>query len=604
MSRPVRNIAIIAHVDHGKTTLVDALLRFSGAFARNEGQQERALDRMDLERERGITILAKCTGLIWRHTKINVVDTPGHADFGGEVERVLRMVDSVLLVIDACEGPQPQTRFVTDKALRLHLRPIVVVNKIDRPQANPELAINRTFDLLVNLHATDEQLDFPIVYTSAIAGTSTVDLSTPGQTMGPLLDLIVDKAPPPPAAKAEQIGIQVATLEHDDYLGYLAVGRIASGKIVDNQSCLLLRQYGEPERFRVTRIVTFLGLGRQIVSAAETGDIVGVAGMTELAVGDTITDPEQPVTLEPINVEPPTVRIQMMVDDGPFSGTEGTYSTTRHLRARLVKELKVNIALSVKDTASPDVFDVIGRGELHLSVLIETMRREGYEFCISKPRVVQRVDNGLVLEPYEKAWFELDQLYSGPVIESVGRRRGRVIDIQTLESGRSQIEAIIPTRGLIGYRTQFLTETRGTGIMNWLFHEWGPPAGEIRGRSSGAIIAQDHGPTVPYALFSIQERGELIVGPGVEVYAGQVIGFHSRGSDLIVNPSKTKKLTNIRSAANDENVLLTPPRQLSLEEMMSLINDDEWIEVTPMAIRIRKRQLDHSLRKREQRDDA
>jgi GTP-binding protein len=595
----VRNIAIIAHVDHGKTTLVDGFLRQAGSFRTGEVLADCALDSNDLERERGITILAKFTAITWRGMRINIVDTPGHADFGGEVERVLKMVDSVLLLVDAFDGPMPQTRFVTRKALALGLRPILVVNKIDRPGCDPEAAVNETFDLFCALGATDQQLDFPVIYASGREGYAVRSLADERKDLSPLLDLVLEKVPPPAAEVAAPLAMHVATLDYDDYLGYVAIGRILSGRVKTGDRCLCVHRDGKREEFRVQKILGYQALKRFELAEAAAGDICAVTGMQDLTVGETITEVARPIVLPLLEIEEPTVKMQFIVNNGPFVGTEGKYVTSRNLRERLLKEVKSNVALRVLETDSPDTFDVMGRGELHLSVLIETMRREGYELLVSQPQVIFREgENGEKLEPYEEAVIDVDEAYAGAVIEELGRRGGRMQDMSPSGEGRRRLEYLLPARALIGYRSQFLTDTRGTGILNHNFAHYGPYAGAFKPRSAGVLIVQDQGETNTYALFYLQERGPLFMGPGHKVYGGQIVGQHCRPDDIVVNPSKAKKLTNIRTTAADEKLFLTPPRELPLEAALEFINDDELVEVTPKSIRLRKRILDHNERKR------
>jgi GTP-binding protein len=596
----VRNIAIVAHVDHGKTTLVDGLLKQAGAFRRGEVVRECALDSNELERERGITIVSKCTAITYKTTRINIVDTPGHADFGGEVERVLRMVDSVLLLVDAFEGPLPQTRFVTRKALALGLRPILVVNKIDRDGCDPHGTVNGVFDLFVALGATDAQLDFPVIFASGRNGYAVKDPADPPGDLTPLLDLIVEKVPPPRVDVDSPLCLQVATLDYDDYLGYVAIGRMEAGRIAMGDRVLLASGHegGRREEFRVQKLLAYQGLRRFEVAESGAGDIVAVTGMTELNVGETITAIATPRILPPLSVDEPTISMQFIANNGPFAGTEGKYVTTRNLRERLTKELKSNVALRVEDTDAPDVFKVSGRGELHLAVLIETMRREGYELCVSQPQVIFRDGPEGRQEPYEDLLIDVDEPYVGVVIEKLGRRAGRMREMGPAGPGRTRIEFTIPSRGLIGYRNEFLTDTRGTGILNHSFREYGAYAGPLKGRVNGVLIVQDPGESNTYALFYLQERGQLFMGTGERVYAGQILGMHARDNDLIVNPCKTKKLTNIRTTAADEKLFLTPPRIMTLEAALEFINEDELVEITPKAIRLRKRFLDHNLRKR------
>lgn len=595
----VRNIAIVAHVDHGKTTLVDGLLKQAGSFRRGEVIHECALDSNELERERGITILSKCTAITYKGTRINIVDTPGHADFGGEVERVLRMVDSVVLLVDAFEGPLPQTRFVTKKAFQLGLAPIVVINKIDRPGCDPQGTLNAVFDLFCALDATEAQLDFPVVYASGRSGYAVVHLDDDKKDLSPLLDMILQRVPGPAVEDAAPLCMQVATLDYDDYLGYVAIGRITAGRLAMGDR-VLINHRNSQETFRVAKLLAFQSLKRFEVGEAQAGDIVAVTGMNELNVGETITSIESPTFLPTLTVDEPTITMQFIANNGPFSGTEGKYVTTRNIRDRLWKEIKSNVALRVEETESADTFKVSGRGELHLSVLIETMRREGFELCVSQPQVIFREGEAGEgkLEPYEDLLVDVDDPFVGIVIERLGRRAGRMRDMGPAGTGRTRIEFTVPSRGLIGYRSEFLTDTRGTGIMNHSFREYAPFAGPLKGRQNGVLIVQDAGETNTYALFYLQERGALFVGPGERVYVGQIVGQHCRDNDLIVNPNKAKKLTNIRTTAADEKLFLTPPKILSLEAALEFINDDELVEVTPRSIRLRKRYLDHNARKR------
>ncbi len=612
MSAPrtdVRNIAIIAHVDHGKTTLVDGLLKQAGAFRRGEVVNECALDSNPLERERGITILSKNTAITWgqgtRATRINIVDTPGHADFGGEVERVLRMVDSVLLLVDAFEGPMPQTRFVTKKALALGLKPILVVNKIDRPGCDPTGTVDEVFDLFVHLGANDAQLDFPIIYASGRQGYAIHELSDEPHDLAPLLDLILEKVEPPVVDLDAPLCMQVATLDYDDYLGYVAIGRISAGKVKMGDRVLCAHRDGKREEFRVQKVLASQGLRRFEIAEGSAGDIVAVTGMSELNVGETLTDIVQPTILPLLTIDEPTLSMQFIANDGPFAGQEGKYVTTRNLRERLEKELKSNVALRVEDTALPNIFKVSGRGELHLTVLIETMRREGFELCVSQPEVIfKTAESGEKLEPYEDVLIDVEQSYAGAVIEKLGSRGARMTDMAPTGDGRTRIEFLCPSRGLIGYRNEFLTDTRGTGVLNHNFRDYGAYVGPMKGRAQGVLIAQDPGETNTYGLFYLQERGALFLGPQINVYGGQIVGLHSRENDLIVNPSKAKQLNNIRTHAADEKLFLTPPLSLTLEQAIELINDDELVEVTPKAIRLRKRVLDHNARKRSEKETS
>jgi GTP-binding protein len=595
----IRNIAIIAHVDHGKTTLVDGLLKQAGTFRTGEVVAERAMDSNDLERERGITILSKCTAVTWKGTKINIVDTPGHADFGGEVERVLGMVDSVLLLVDAYEGAMPQTRFVTQKAFEMGLSPIVVVNKIDRPGVDPHDVMDQVFELFISLGATDAQLDFPVIYASGRQGFAVRELDDERKDLSPLLDLIVEKVPPAAGDPDAPLCMQVATLDYDDYLGYMAIGRMRAGRAKVGDRVLLAHRGGEREEFRVQKVLGFQGLKRFELAEAFAGDIVAITGMSELNVGETITSITEPTILPLLKIDAPTISMHFRVNDGPFAGREGKYVTSRNLRERLLREIKSNVALRVEETDDAGVFKVSGRGELHLSVLIETMRREGYELCVSQPRVIlQTGPNGEALEPYEDAVIDLDENYVGAVVEELGRRSGQMREMRPSAPGRTRLEYRIPARGLIGYRSQFLTDTRGTGVLYTQFAEYGPVGGAIRSRQNGVLVANEEGLSNAYALFYLQERGQLFIGPNVKVYGGMVVGIHQRDNDLVVNPCKTKKLTNIRTTAADEKLILAPPRQVTLEYALEFINDDELVEVTPATIRLRKAVLDHNARKR------
>ena len=619
----VRNVAIIAHVDHGKTTLVDSLLSIAGAFERGEGDTAQALDSGDLERERGITITSKPTALVHGDVRINLVDTPGHADFGGEVERVLNMVDAVLLIVDAVEGPMPQTRFVTEKAVARGLRVLLVVNKIDRAAAEPHRAVDATFDLLAALDASEEQLDFPVVYTSAVERYAMNDPEGDRLDMAVVLDMIVEHAPAPSVDLDGPPAMWISTLMHDPYLGYLAIGRIRAGRIEVGRRLALMRpepreaeaggavaseeSSGEvaatcAEVFRVSKILVFQGLRRFELDAAEAGDIVAVAGMGTLQVGDTLTseDPEQRTVFPALTVDPPTLTMRFRVNDGPFAGQEGQFVTSRKIRERLMREIKSNVALQVEDTESPEEFEVRGRGELHLSVLIETMRREGYELCVSKPRVILHRHEHGITEPYERVVAQCDSEYAGTIIERLGKH-GEMLAMEEDGPGRTRMEFRVPTRSLIGYRSEFLTQTRGTGVLSSIFDGYGRYLGPLKQRSHGVIIVLERGETITYSLHRLQERGVLFVGPQVQVYPGMIIGAHSRDTDIIVNPCHTKKLTNIRSAGADEKLFLTPARELSLEQALAFIEDDELVEVTPKNLRLRKRVLDHNLRKREEK---
>ncbi len=595
----IRNVAIIAHVDHGKTTLVDGLLKQAGTFRTGEVVAERAMDSNDLERERGITILSKCTAVTWKGTRINIVDTPGHADFGGEVERVLGMVDSVLLLVDAYEGAMPQTRFVTQKAFEMGLNPIVVVNKIDRPGVDPHDVMDQVFELFVSLGATDKQLDFPVIYASGRQGYAINELGQTPKDLAPLLDLIVEKVPPASGDPDAPLLMQVATLDYDDFLGYLAIGRMRKGRSKVGDRVLLAHRDGKKEEFRVQKVLGFQGLKRFELAEAIAGDIVAFTGMAELNVGETITSIQNPTILPLLKVDAPTITMNFRVNDGPFAGREGKWVTSRNLKERLDREIKSNVALRVEETDSAGVFKVSGRGELHLTVLIETMRREGYELCVSQPQVILHTDErGKPTEPYEDAVIDLDENYVGPVVAELNRRLGVMREMRPSAPGRTRLEYRIPARGLIGYRSQFMTDTRGTGVLYTQFAEYGPQGPDIRTRQNGVLISSEDGVTNAYGLFYLQERGQMFVAPNIKNYSGMIVGIHARDNDLVVNPNKVKKLTNIRTTAADEKLVLAPPRQLTLEYALEFINDDELVEVTPQSIRLRKMILDHSLRRR------
>jgi len=601
----IRNIAIIAHVDHGKTTLVDKVLRDAGSFRKGEVVAERAMDSNDQERERGITILAKCTAVTWKGVRINIVDTPGHADFGGEVERVLRMVDSVLLLVDAFEGPMPQTRFVTKKALALGLRPILVVNKIDREGCDPHGTVDAVFDLFDSLGATDHQMDFPVIFASGREGWATHDPDVKTENLAQLLDMVIEKVPPPPGDLDSALAMQAATLAYDDYLGYLAIGRVHAGRVKTGDRVALIRTGGAREEFRVQKVLGFQGLKRFELAEGGAGDIVAVTGMENLNVGETITSIESPQSLPPLGVDEPTITMMFCANNGPLVGTEGKWVTTRALRDRLYKEVKSNVALRVEDTDLPDIFKVSGRGELHLAVLIENMRREGFELCVSQPKVIFKEGaGGEKLEPYEDVTIDVESQYQGAVIEKLGSRGGQMRELAPLPGERVRLEYVMPSRGLIGYRSEFMTDTRGTGVLYHVFSEYGPYTGDFKGRLNGVLIAQDPGETNLYALNYLQDRGILFVGPQEKVYMGMIIGQHSRDNDLVVNPSKAKQLTNFRTHAADEKQYLPPPRVMTLEAAMEYINDDELVEVTPKSIRLRKKILDHNARKSDEKKRA
>ncbi|MBU3694581.1 MAG: translational GTPase TypA [Rhodocyclaceae bacterium] len=603
-SRAIRNIAIIAHVDHGKTTLVDQLLRQSGTFRDNQQVAERVMDSNDLEKERGITILAKNCAISWGDTHINIVDTPGHADFGGEVERVLSMVDGVLLLVDAVEGPMPQTRFVTRKALAQGLKPIVVINKIDRPGSRPDWVINHTFDLFDKLGATEEQLDFPVVYASALNGYAMLDAAKPGSDMTALYEAIIKHVPPPEVDEDAPLQLQICSLDYSTYVGQIGVGRITRGRIRPNQPVTVL--YGDESRgnAKVGQVLKFRGLEREQAEEARAGDIVLVTGIEQVNIGVTLCDPEQPDALPPIAVDEPTLTMTFQVNNSPLAGREGKFVTSRQIRERLDRELLKNVALRVEDTSEADSFLVSGRGELHLTILLENMRREGYELAVSRPRVVFREVNGEKCEPYEMLTVDVEEDHQGGVMEELGRRRGELQDMAPDGKGRVRLEYRIPARGLIGFQGEFLTLTRGTGLASHVFDDYGPMAGAMAERRNGVLISQDDGAAVAYALWKLQDRGRMFVSPGEAVYEGMVIGIHSRDNDLVVNPIKTKQLTNVRSSGKDEAVTLTPPIQLTLESAIEFIADDELVEITPKNIRLRKRHLIEHERKRANKAEA
>ena len=601
----LRNIAIIAHVDHGKTTLVDELLKQSGAFRENQAVAERAMDSNDLERERGITILAKATSVEWKGTRINIVDTPGHADFGGEVERILSMVDGVVLLVDAAEGPMPQTKFVTSKALALGLRPIVVLNKVDKPDAEPDRALDEVFDLFASLDADDEQLDFPAMYASGRAGWADQELDGPRKDLSALLDLIVDHVPAPRQQDRsdEPFSMLATTLGADPFIGRLLTGRVESGRLKTGETLKALSRKGERiEQFRVTKILAFRGWAQVPIDEAVAGDIVSLAGMAKATVADTLCDPqiETPIPAQPI--DPPTITVTFGINDSPMAGQDGKKVQSRVIRERLMKEAESNVAIRVTDTPGGEAFEVAGRGELQMGVLIENMRREGFELSVSRPQVLFREVDGQQLEPVEEVTIDVDDEFSGAVIEKItGTRRGDLVEMKPAGAGKTRIVAHVPSRGLIGYHGEFLTDTRGTGVLNRVFHEWAPHKGPIPGRRAGVLISMEKGVSVAYALFNLEDRGRMFIGAQEPVYQGMVIGEHSRDNDLEVNPLKGKKLTNIRASGSDEAVRLTTPVRFSLEEAIAYIDDDELVEVTPNAIRLRKRFLDPHERKRQSR---
>ncbi|MDO5647396.1 translational GTPase TypA [Paracoccus sp. (in: a-proteobacteria)] len=604
----IRNIAIIAHVDHGKTTLVDQLLRQSGSFRENQAVAERVMDSNDIERERGITILAKATSVEWKGTRINIVDTPGHADFGGEVERILSMVDGVCLLVDAAEGPMPQTKFVTSKALALGLRPIVVLNKVDKPAAEPDQALDEVFDLFANLGANDEQLDFPHVYASGIGGWADATLDGPRQDMSALFDLILQHVQPPKQIEreAEPFQMLAVTLGSDNFLGRLLTGRVEAGRAKAGDTVKALSRDGERiEQFRISKILAFRGLTQQPIDEAVAGDIVTLAGMAKATVADTLCAPDVDTALPAQPIDPPTISVTFGINDSPLAGRDGNKVQSRVIRERLMKEAESNVAIRVEDTPGGEAFIVSGRGELQMGVLIENMRREGFELSISRPRVIFGEENGERMEPIEEVIIDVDDDYTGAVIEKLtGDRKGDMVDMRPAGHGKTRIVAHVPSRGLIGYHGEFMTDTRGNGVLNRIFHGWAPYKGAIQGRRQGVLISMEDGVSVAYALWNLEDRGKMFIGAQEQVYQGMIIGEHSRDNDLEVNPLKGKKLTNVRASGTDEAVRLTPPVRMSLEEAIAYINDDELVEVTPKNIRLRKRYLDPHERKRQARADG
>jgi GTP-binding protein len=599
----LRNIAIIAHVDHGKTTLVDELLRQSGAFRENQRVVERAMDSNDLERERGITILAKCTSVVWKDTRINIVDTPGHADFGGEVERILNMVDGAIVLVDASEGPLPQTKFVVSKALKRGLRPIVAINKIDRPDERHGDVLNEIFDLFANLDATNEQLDFPVLYGSGRDGWMAAAPEGPKESLAPLFDLVLSHVPPP-KVEAGPLRMLATTLEADPYLGRILTGRITSGTLKPGQALKALHRDGSLiENFRVTKVLAFRGLERTTIEQAEAGDIVAVAGMSEATVADTLCDPAvaEPIAAQPI--DPPTLSMTFRINDGPFAGKEGDKVQSRVIRDRLLKEAERNIAIHIEENTDKDSLTVSGRGELQLAILIENMRREGFELTVSRPRVVFKTDEvtGERLEPIEEVIIDVDEEHSGVIVQKLSERRADLMEMRPSGGGRQRLVFHAPTRGLLGYQSELLSDTRGTAVMNRLFHEYAPYKGEIPGRRNGVLISNSVGEATAYSLFYLQERGPIMITPQTRVYEGMIVGQHSRENDLIVNVIENKKLTNIRAAGKDDALTLTPPMKLSLERSLSYIADDELVEITPESVRLRKRWLDPNTRKKMER---
>ncbi len=611
MTRAIRNIAIIAHVDHGKTTLVDKLLHQAGTFAAHQHVAERVMDSNDLERERGITILAKNTAVNYQGTHINIVDTPGHADFGGEVERVLSMVDGVLLLVDAVEGPMPQTRFVTRKALARGLKPIVVVNKVDRPGARPDWVVDHTFDLFDKLGATEEQMDFPVVYASALNGWAVLNLAdaphsgaSEGLSMQPLFETILKHVPVPVGNPDEPLQLQISALDYSSFVGRIGIGRIRRGRLKTGQDVVILNGHGEPKKARVNQVLCFQGLTRVPMEIAEAGDIVLVNGIEDIGIGVTLADPECPEALPLPTVDEPTLTMHFQVNTSPYAGQEGKFVTSRQLRERLHKELLTNVALRVEDTADADVFLISGRGELHLTILLENMRREGYELAVSRPRVVIREINGEKCEPFEMLTVDVEEANQGAVMEALGQRCGELQDMAPDSRGRVRLDYRIPARGLIGFQSDFMTMARGTGILSHVFDGYAPMKPEIPERRNGTLVSAEKGEAVAYALWKLQERGRMFVSPGNRLYEGMVIGIHSRDNDLVVNPIKTKQLTNIRAAGKDEAIMLTPPIALTLERAVEFIADDELVEITPQTIRIRKRHLKENERKRAAREAA
>ena len=596
--KQIRNIAIIAHVDHGKTTLVDQLLRQSGTFRANQQVDERVMDSNDLEKERGITILAKNTAIDYEGYHINIVDTPGHADFGGEVERVLGMVDCVVLLVDAQEGPMPQTRFVTKKALALGLKPIVVINKIDKPSARPSWVIDQTFELFDNLGATDEQLDFPIVYASGLSGFAKLEETDESNDMRPLFDTILKHTPAPSGSADETLQLQISQLDYDNYTGRLGIGRILNGRIKPGQVVAVMNHDQQIAQGRINQLLGFKGLERVPLEEAEAGDIVIISGIEDIGIGVTITDKDNPKGLPMLSVDEPTLTMDFMVNTSPLAGTEGKFVTSRQIRDRLQKELLTNVALRVEDTADADVFRVSGRGELHLTILLENMRREGYELAVGKPRVVYRDIDGQKCEPYENLTVDVPDDNQGGVMEELGRRRGELTNMESDGNGRTRLEYHIPARGLIGFQGEFMTLTRGVGLMSHVFDDYAPVKPDMPGRHNGVLVSQEQGEAVAYALWNLEDRGRMFVSPNDKIYEGMIIGIHSRENDLVVNPLKGKKLTNVRASGTDEAVRLTTPIKLTLEGAVEFIDDDELVEITPQSIRLRKRYLSELERRR------
>ena len=593
----IRNIAVIAHVDHGKTTMVDELLKQSGTFSDHQAVGERVMDSNDIERERGITILSKNTSIRYKEYKINIIDTPGHADFGGEVERVLKMVDGVLLLVDAQEGVMPQTKFVVKKALSLGLRPIVVINKIDKPAADPDRVINEIFDLFVALDANDEQLEFPIVYAAAKNGYAKHKLEDENTDMGPLFEAIINHVPAPSGKDENPLQLQVFTLDYDNYVGKIGIARIFNGKINKNQSVMLAKADGSKTTGRISKLIGFLGLERIDIESANSGDIVAIAGFDALDVGDSVVDPNNPMPLDPLHIEEPTLSVVFSVNDSPLAGTEGKFVTSNKLDERLESEMKTNIAMKYENIGEGK-FKVSGRGELQITILAENMRREGFEFCLGRPEVIIKEIDGVKCEPYELLVIDAPDDCTGAVIEKLGKRKAEMVSMNPTGDGQTRIEFEIPARGLIGFRSQFLTDTKGEGVMNHSFLEFRPLSGSVEHRSNGALVSMENGVALAYSLFNLQDRGVLFCDPQTKVYVGMIIGEHSRPNDLDVNPIKGKNLTNVRASGSDDAIKLVPPRKLSLERALEWIEEDELVEVTPINIRVRKRYLDPTLRKR------
>jgi len=605
VSEQLRNIAIIAHVDHGKTTLVDKLLQQTASLSKKTNNTERVLDSNDLERERGITILAKNTAIKWHDYRINIVDTPGHADFGGEVERILSMVDSVLLLVDAVDGPMPQTRFVTQKAFDQGLNPIVIINKIDRPGARPDWVVDQVFDLFDRLGATDKQLDFPIVYTSALLGYATLDLSQPSEDMTPLFETIVKSVPAPDVEANGAFQMQISTLDYSSYVGMIGIGRIKRGQAKTNMQVSIIDRENNVRQGRILQVLEYLGLERAEVPTAEAGNIIAITGIDNLKISDTICDPSCIEALPPLTVDEPTISMTFQVNTSPFAGKEGKFVTSRKIRERLETELLHNVALRVDDTADPDKFKVSGRGELHLSILIENMRREGYELAVSRPEVITKQVGDELQEPYEVLTVDIESEHQGTIMERLGERRGELKDMIPDGKGRVRLDYIIPARALIGFHTDFLTLTSGTGLIHHVYSHYGPAVkGALANRQNGVMISNQQGTALGFALWNLQERGRMIIGPQTEVYEGMIVGIHSRDNDLVVNACKAKQLTNMRASGSDENIILTPHIKMSLEQALEFIDDDELVEVTPQSIRIRKKYLKETDRKRDSKSSG